>query len=91
MITKLREEQVNPKLMALFSTLCSVLIYLLIYFIFNLNDFKLGLIVSIIIPVAVTLPLSFLMANYHKKIDKQREELKRMNFLNKNLFNVSSI
>lgn len=87
---KIIKKMFNPLFVVLFSAIVSVIIYLIIYFLFDGTYFGYGLVLSICIPVMVSFPISTIMIKHHKQIEKQKEELLRMDILNKRLFTVIS-
>jgi signal transduction histidine kinase len=53
-----------------------------------MEDFWTGFKISIIIPIVVSYPITLVMIRYHKKINKQKEELERLDSINKKLFAI---
>ena len=72
-----REKLFNPLVVVVSSVAISIVIYLGIASVYTMKEFRLGLILSTVIPAAVSFPISFVMIRYHKKIRKQKDELQR--------------
>jgi signal transduction histidine kinase len=53
---------------------------------FRINSF--GLSMTIIIPAMVSYPMSYLVIRYYKKIEVQKDELKRLNEINNRLISI---
>jgi signal transduction histidine kinase len=68
--------------------LASAIIYLIINLFYESSNFKAGLIISIIIPLIITYPFSSIAFKNRKKIQKQIEELERLDYINKKIFTV---
>ena len=80
----------KPYVVVIMSVAISVTIYLTISAIIDIPAFDIGLVLSIGIPMAVSLPISVVMLNYLKKIELQKIELEKLNSTNKKLFSLLS-
>lgn len=80
----------NPFIVAIISVVISLTVYLLIAIFFNVEDFSIGIILSTIIPIAVSFPVSSIMIKHHKKINAQKIKLAELDSTNKKLFSIIS-
>jgi len=80
----------TPLVTVIASIIISVVMYLAISVVYEIEDFMIGLILSIIIPTAVSLPISVVMLNYLNKIKEQKAQLEKLNAMNKKLFSLIS-
>lgn len=87
-MSNLKEKLYNPWVVVTLSVSVSILVYLIIGSIVDIPAYELGLALSTIIPFIVALPISIVMTRYHKKINQQKEELQRLDLINKKLFSV---
>lgn len=78
----------NPVIMVSSATLGSILIFLIIHSIFLTDFFIGGLILSTVIPFLASLPTAIIINRYIKKIEKQKNELERLDSTNKKLFSL---
>ncbi|HAS44354.1 MAG TPA: hypothetical protein DCS93_28005 [Microscillaceae bacterium] len=69
----------NPWIVTFLSVLASTLIYLVVSSLFTVKDFRLGLILSVSIPVVIAFPISFIMIHYHRQITQQKLEIEEKN------------
>ncbi|OJJ14000.1 hypothetical protein BKI52_44855 [marine bacterium AO1-C] len=69
----------NPWIVTFLSVLASTLIYLIVASLFTVKDFRLGLILSVSIPVVIAFPISFIMIHYHRQINQQKLEIEEKN------------
>jgi signal transduction histidine kinase len=80
----------NPFIVVFLSVAISVFIYLVITSFFDIPASSLGFALSAGISAAVSFPISFVMTHYHKKIRQQKNELQRLDTINKKLFSIIS-
>jgi len=67
----------NPWIVALISIGVSILIYLIVAFIFGMENFVFGISISAIIPAIVAYPISNVIYKSHKKINAQKIEIEK--------------
>jgi len=72
------------------SVILSQLLYYLSTLIFNIDYWLEGVFLCFIIPALVSYPMSLIMYNYQLKIKKQRDELQKLDRLNKQIFTLIS-
>lgn len=78
----------SPIKVMIISVVFSLACYLVLSMLtgFDINTF--GLSMSAIIPAVVSYPLSYLLIQYYKKIEVQKDELKRLNEINNRLISI---
>lgn len=89
-MSQIKEKLYNPIVIVIISVTFSVSAYLLIASFTKIPDFKIGLMLSTVIPIAVSLPISVVMIGYLKKIQKQKIKMERLDSTNKKLFSLLS-
>lgn len=78
----------SPFKVMIISIIFSMASYLIISMISGLGIHTFGLYFSIIIPAIVSYPVSYLLIRYYKKIEVQKDELKRLNEINNRLISI---
>lgn len=80
----------SPITVVLLSVAISALIFLVIASILHIPFLSIGLLLSVAIPIPVSLPISFILINNYKKIKKQKLALEKLDATNKELFSLIS-
>lgn len=69
----------NPWIVTFLSVLASTVIFLIISTLYAVKDFRLGLTLSVSIPMVIAFPISFIMIHYHRQITQQKQEIEEKN------------
>lgn len=86
----MKERLYRPLTFVVMAVIISVLTFLLISTIVEIEDFRSTLILSIVIPIAVSLPMSIMFLRYLKQIREQKIALEKLDSTNKKIFSLLS-
>lgn len=89
-IEKLEHFFSRPYRVVIVSSLVATLLYTMAHGIFHFYKFGLGLVLSAVFPIVISLPISRVMIGYTRKIKKQKQELAKLDTINKKLFSLIS-
>ncbi|SHJ98535.1 sensor histidine kinase [Pseudozobellia thermophila] len=89
-IEKLERFFSKPYRVVIVSVLVATLLYVIAHGIFHFYKFGLGLVLSAVFPIVISLPISRVMIGYTRRIKKQKQELAKLDIINKKLFSLIS-
>ncbi|VXB75372.1 sensor histidine kinase [Maribacter litoralis] len=89
-IEKLENLLSKPHRIVVVAVLMAVLLFLISSFFFKVANFGYGLGMSIILPIIISYPISLVVIGYTQKIKKQKQELVKLDTINKKLFTLIS-
>ena len=78
----------TPWSAVLLAVICAIFMYIITSFIIEIEDFQIGLIVTISITLSIAIPFAFILFAYIRQIEEQNEELKRLEFATKKMFTI---
>ncbi len=89
-MSDLKERLYNPFVVVFLSVTISVMVFYIVTLFIAMEDYTFGLTLSIVIPILASYPISLIMVRHHRKIVSQRQELERLDKINKKLFALIS-
>ena len=89
-IEKLESLLSKPYRIVVVAVLMAVLLFLISSVFFKVANFGYGLGMSILLPIIISYPISLVVIGYTKKIKKQKQELVKLDTINKKLFTLIS-